>query len=103
MIKAIQLGKRALHMGVAVSTIAWSIGLATFVVPLTAKAAVPGDLIKASLPAVYFYGGNGKRFVFPNEKTYKTWFADFGSVKTVTDSELAAITIGGNATYRPGV
>ncbi len=104
MTKAIQLGKRALHVGVAVSTIAWSIGLATFVVPLTARAAVAsGDLIKASLPAVYFYGGDGKRYVFPNEKTYKTWYSDFSTVKTVTDSELAAISIGGNVTYRPGV
>ncbi len=105
MTKALQIGKRALHMGVAVSTIAWSIGLATFIVPLTAKAASlsSGDLIKASLPAVYYYGADGKRYVFPNEKTYKTWYTDFSTVKTITDSELAAVTIGGNATYRPGV
>ncbi|MBI2099199.1 hypothetical protein HYT45_02150 [Candidatus Uhrbacteria bacterium] len=105
MTNTLQIGKRALHIGVAVSTIAWSIGLATFIVPLTAKAAAlsSGDLIKASLPAVYYYGGDGKRYVFPNEKTYKTWYSDFSTVKTVTDAELAAVTIGGNATYRPGV
>lgn len=105
MTNALQIGKRALHIGVAVSTIAWSIGLATFVMPLTAKAAAlsSGDLIKASLPAVYYYGGDGKRYVFPNEKTYKTWYADFSTVKTITDAELAAVSIGGNATYRPGV
>lgn len=105
MTNALQIGKRALTVSVAVSTIAWSIGLAAFVVPLTAKAATlnSGDLIKASLPAVYYYGADGKRYVFPNEKTYKTWYADFSTVKTITDAELAAVTIGGNVTYRPGV
>lgn len=63
----------------------------------------PGDLIKASGQAVYYYADDGKRYVFPTEKTYKSWYVDFSSVKTITDSELAAITIGGNVTYRPGV
>jgi hypothetical protein len=70
----------------------------------TAKAATvsAGSLIKASGAAVYYYASNGKRFVFPNEKTYKTWFNDFSSVVTITDAELAAIQIGGNIVYRPG-
>lgn len=70
----------------------------------TAKAATvsAGTLIKASGAAVYYYASNGKRYVFPNEKTYKTWFNDFSSVVTITDAELAAIQIGGNIVYRPG-
>ncbi len=102
---ALGLGKKAFTVGVVVTTIAWSIGLAMFLVPLAANAAAPvaGDLIKASLPSVYYYGANGKRYVFPNEKTYKTWYSDFSSVKTITDSELAAISLGGNVTYKPGV
>ncbi|HPN14984.1 MAG TPA: hypothetical protein PLF71_02610 [bacterium] len=63
----------------------------------------PGDLIKASGPAVYYYSQEGKRLVFPNENTYKTWYTDFSTVKTITDAELAAITMGGNVTYKPGV
>lgn len=62
-----------------------------------------GDLIKASTAAVYYYGADGKRYVFPNEKTYNTWYADFLGVKTISDAELAAIQIGGNATYKPSV
>ncbi|PIR66749.1 MAG: hypothetical protein COU51_02340 [Parcubacteria group bacterium CG10_big_fil_rev_8_21_14_0_10_36_14] len=62
-----------------------------------------GDLIKASLPAVYYYATDGKRYVFPNEKTYNTWYDGFTGVKTITDSELAVIQIGGNAVYRAGV
>ncbi|MBE7525159.1 hypothetical protein FBR07_04335 [Candidatus Uhrbacteria bacterium UHB] len=63
----------------------------------------PGDLIKASGSAVYYYGADGTRLAFPNEKTYFTWYADFSSVKTVTDAELAAIPYEGKVvTYRPG-
>ncbi|MDD2786131.1 MAG: hypothetical protein PHS79_04565 [Patescibacteria group bacterium] len=62
-----------------------------------------GTLIKASGPAVYYYSDTGKRLVFPTEKTFKTWFSDFSNVTTVTDAELAAIPLGGNVTYKPGV
>lgn len=62
----------------------------------------PGELIKASGPSVYYYGQDGKRYVFPNEKTYFTWYTGFDSVRTITDSELASIPLGQNVTYRPG-
>ncbi|MEK7115787.1 MAG: hypothetical protein AAB879_00140, partial [Patescibacteria group bacterium] len=62
-----------------------------------------GDLIKGSTDAVYYYGQNGKRFVFPNSKTYFSWYTDFSTVKTISSDELATIPIGGNVTYRPGV
>jgi hypothetical protein len=71
--------------------------------PVRAATLSPGDLIKASGPAVYYFAANGKRYVFPTDKTYFTWYSDFSSVKTITDSDLSAITIGGNVTYRPGV
>lgn len=71
---------------------------------VAAQAAVaPGDLVRSdAAPAVYYYGADGKRYVFPNEKTYFTWYADFSQVKMISASELAAIPIGGNVTYRPG-
>jgi len=62
-----------------------------------------GDLIKGeSFPAVYYYAENGKRYVFPNEKTYFTWYEDFSEVVTIPDEDLYTIGIGGNVTYRPG-
>jgi hypothetical protein len=78
---------------------------ASFLAPTLGRAAAlaPGDLIKGSGPAVYYYGADGKRYVFPTEATYRTWYTDFSSVKTISDAELGAIMIGGNATYRPGV
>lgn len=88
---------------VTVTTVLWSMGGA-LLFPSVAQAATlsPGDLIKASGPAVYYYASDGQRYVFPNEKTYFSWYTDFSSVKTITDAELAAIMIGGNVTIRPG-
>ena len=63
----------------------------------------PGSLIKGSLPAVYWCGADGKRYVFTNDKAYFSWYADFSGLQTVSDATLASITIGGNITYRPGV
>jgi len=54
-------------------------------------------------PAVYYCGQDGKRYVFPNEKTYYSWYSDFSSVTIITPDQLAAIPIGGNVTYRSGM
>jgi len=71
---------------------------------LARAASVPaGSLIKGSQPAVYYLGSDGKRYVFPNESTYRTWYDGFSSVKTISDLELATIQIGGDVTYRPGI
>jgi len=62
----------------------------------------PGSLIKGSLPAVYYCGADGKRWVFPNEAAFRTWYQDFSSVIPVSDEILSSIPLGGNVTYRPG-
>jgi hypothetical protein len=70
-----------------------------------------GDLIKLADDgnpetnhdaAVYYYGADGKRYVFPNAHTYFTWYEDFSGVRIVSGTQLASIPIGGNVTYRPG-
>ena len=66
---ALRYGKTGLTWSVVVSVIAWSIGLAALLTPMAAViSAESGDLVKASQPAVYYYGADGKRYVFPNEK-----------------------------------
>ncbi|MDQ7814370.1 MAG: cupredoxin domain-containing protein [Patescibacteria group bacterium] len=83
--------------------------LATSVVPMAANAAVttvfsPGDLIKGSGQTVYYFGWDGRRYVFPNEKTYFTWYKDFSTVKQIPDTMLQTVPLGRrNVTYRPGV
>ncbi|MBP7134228.1 cupredoxin domain-containing protein [Patescibacteria group bacterium] len=81
--------------------------LGSSIVPLVSHAATrsafnSGDLIKGSGSTVYYFAANGKRFVFPNEKTYFTWFTNFDGVREITDGQLASIPLGGNVTYRPG-
>ncbi len=71
-----------------------------------------GDLIKIpddnnastlSDTAVYYYAKNGKRYVFPNEKVFYTWYPDFNKVQVLPIDQMSLIPIGGNVTYHPGV
>jgi hypothetical protein len=64
---------------------------------------VSGSLVKGLLLAVYYCGADGKRYVFPNDRVYFSWYADFSAVKIISDIDLAKIPLGGNITYRPGV
>ncbi|MBP9869309.1 M23 family metallopeptidase [Patescibacteria group bacterium] len=65
---------------------------------------VSGSLIKSTtMSAVYYCGADGKRYVFPNDRVYFSWYADFKTVVTVPDSQLASVPLGGLVTYRPGV
>ncbi len=96
-------GKRAFSAAIAAATIAFTIGAGSLVAPATADAASSGDLIKGtSLTTVYYQGYDGLRYTFPNEKTYFSWYQDFSDVVTISDSALAAITLGGNVVVRPG-
>lgn len=61
------------------------------------------SLIKSeSSKAVYYCATNRKRYVFPSDKVFFTWYNDFDDVITITDAELAAVALGGNVTYKPG-
>lgn len=61
-------------------------------------------LIKSTASsAVYYCGADGKRYVFPTQKIYNSWYADFKSVVTISVEQLANVPLGGNVTYRPGV
>jgi hypothetical protein len=64
-------------------------------------ASAQGLLVKGSTPAVYFVS-EGKRYAFPNESVYKSWFKDYSSVTQVSDHDLASYQLAANVTYRPG-
>jgi len=103
--------RKSLTYTVVITTIIWSVGL--FAMPLSVAAVASGDLIKLacaagagvndSCKAVYYLGADSKRYVFPDEKTFKTWYADFSGVQTVSSTEMSSYAIGGNVTYKPGV
>jgi|JI8StandDraft_1071087.scaffolds.fasta_scaffold00040_23 hypothetical protein len=76
----------------------------TLALPVGSLVKIPDDNNVATLSdtAVYYYASNGKRFVFPNDKVFFTWYPDFSSVQTITLEQMSMIPIGGNVTYRPG-
>ncbi len=64
---------------------------------------VSGSLVKnETYSAVYYCGADGKRYAFPSERVYYTWYEDFDDVVTITDEQLATIPLAGKVTYRPG-
>ena len=69
----------------------------------TNASAQAGDLIKKDgLSTVYYLGQDGKRYIFPNEPTFKSWYSDFSGVVTVSSDELASYPLGANVVMRPG-
>ena len=84
-------------------TLTWGGGLTTSL--------KPGDLIKIpddgnvktlSDTAVYYYAINGKRYVFPNENVYFTWYPNFANVRVIPLDQMSLVPIGGNVTYKAG-
>jgi hypothetical protein len=71
--------------------------------PMATKAAAQtGDLIKRDGHSAVYYLKDGKRYVFPNEATYKSWYSDFSGVVTISDDELASYPLAANVVVRPG-
>ncbi|MFH2062917.1 MAG: hypothetical protein ABIJ46_02060 [bacterium] len=64
---------------------------------------VSGSLIKTEgSSAVYYCGADGKRYTFPHERIFYTWFDNFDGVITILPETMARIPLGGNVMYRPG-
>lgn len=92
--------RKFLTIGVMVMTIIAMSG--AFITPAKAAASA-GDLIKmAGNSSVYYLGSDSKRYVFPNEATYFSWYKDFSGVITIPATELQSYMLGGNVTMRPG-
>lgn len=53
--------------------------------------------------AVYFYGQDGKRHAFPNDKVYFSWYKNFSTVKEVSQTFMSSLSLGKNVTYHPGL
>lgn len=68
---------------------------------------VEGDLFMSASAGrggtVYYYA-NGKRYPFPNERVYLTWYPNFESVtiKKIAAVDVGTIPWGTNVRYRPG-
>jgi len=94
--------KKLITIGVVVTTLVTTLGVSA-IVAVPVHAASAGQLIKmAGNNSVYYLGADNKRYMFPTETTYKSWFKDFSSVVTISSTELQSYDLGGNVTMRPG-
>ncbi|MBI4433292.1 S8 family serine peptidase [Candidatus Uhrbacteria bacterium] len=62
----------------------------------------PGSLLRGSASTVYLVASDGKRYVFPDAQTFRSWYADAHAVQRVGDVVLAAFPLGGLVSVRPG-
>ncbi len=71
---------------------------------LAADTSYEGSVVKLEgSDTLYYIASDGKRYVYPNEKIYKSWFIDFSDIVTISAEELAKYPLAGNISYRPGV
>jgi len=70
--------------------------------PIAVPRCTAGARIRGSQAAVYYCGDDGRRYTFPNERVYFSWYQDFNGIEQLPDETLAQIPLGGNTTYRPG-
>lgn len=59
-------------------------------------------LIQAENKWIFYIAKDGKRYVFPNQGTFKSWFGDYTLIRQISNDELYKIPLGGNVFYRPG-
>ncbi len=92
--------RKALILSLSVITV---FSMSMIAVPQQADAASAGDLIKIDGYApVYYLGSDNKRYVFPNESTYFSWYSDFSSVVTLGQTEVESYPLAANVVIRPG-
>lgn len=53
--------------------------------------------------SVYYCGVDGRRYAFPSDRVFFSWYSDFDDVQVITAEELASALLAGNVRYRPGV
>lgn len=71
--------------------------------PATTHAARANDLVMcADFTAVYYLGEDGKRYVFPNENIFFSWYNDFDDVVTISCDDLASFPLGDRVVYQAG-
>lgn len=69
----------------------------------TVPVATVGDLVKCpDFSSVYYLGEDGKRYVFPNENIFFSWYDGFDDVVDISCDDMADLSLGGAATYQAG-
>ncbi len=69
---------------------------------LPAAAQPVGRIFKGSGSTVYLRAADGKRYTFPNDKVFRSWFPNGTAVEQTADEDVARVPFGGLVAYRPG-
>ncbi|MDD2807767.1 MAG: fibronectin type III domain-containing protein [Patescibacteria group bacterium] len=81
-----------------------ALALSTVLPAAATESSAVGQIVKVTdRPTLYYVAADGKKYIFPNEKIFRTWFSGFKNVVTVSVEELATVPLGGNVLYRPGI
>jgi hypothetical protein len=98
-------GKKIIILAVLALFISCGAWLVTANMEASAKTSpASGDIIKGKgLSTLYYLGEDGKRYVFPNAKTYFSWFENFENITEIDLDELSQYPLGKNVRYKPGV
>lgn len=62
----------------------------------------PHSLVRGSSSEIYYIATSGKRYFFPSEMVFKTWYDSFADVHIVSDAVLAQFPLAGIVRVRPG-
>lgn|GEM_PF-6206687 len=71
--------------------------------PFNAGEQDPKYIMMASLPTVYYVDPDCFRYTFPLSQVFFTWEDSYEVVATVPDKDVAALVLGGNMPFKPGV
>lgn len=97
--------KKLFVYSVVITTVLWSVG-ASFAPLANAAGSYPAGSLLAvkgqTGAAVYLIGTDMKKYVFPSQKEYSTWYPNFDKVVRVSVAELDMYPSGGAVTVRPG-
>lgn len=74
----------------------------SFPPPVLPEGTAVGELVRGSQAGVYYIARDGKRYVFPSETEYRSWYPDFNGVTRINDAVLSALPLGGVVRIRPG-
>lgn len=62
----------------------------------------PGRLVRLANSSTVYYAYLDRRFAFPDERVFRSWFSSFDQVEIVSPSALAELRLEKSVLYRPG-
>lgn len=52
--------------------------------------------------SVYYFAADGKRYIFPTQETFVSWYGEYQVERVMPLVEMQEIPLGGNVTIKPG-